>query len=156
MGIAWGKLWQAGRSRLRTGWLITAGLVAIYIGAIEPMNRYREVATPRGTGIAALAFEPDSMWHQMSPVGAMLQKGREAVAGNVSGIPARRESTGLEMLASDRLAGGGGVGYTEDRKTVRTASMDLTVKSPRDTSEKVRQPAERLGGFLVTSEINGG
>jgi len=42
-----------------------------------------------------------------------------------------------------------------DRKTVRTASMDLTVRSPRDTSEKIRQFAEKCGGFLVNSEISG-
>jgi hypothetical protein len=34
--------------------------------------------------------------------------------------------------------------------------MDLVVKSPRDTSEKIRQLATQLGGFLVTSNISGG
>jgi len=45
---------------------------------------------------------------------------------------------------------------SEDRKTVRTGATDLVVKSPRDTSEKIRQLAEHVGGFLVNSEINGG
>jgi uncharacterized protein DUF4349 len=31
--------------------------------------------------------------------------------------------------------------------------MDLVVKSPRDTSDRIRQLAERTGGFLVSSEI---
>jgi hypothetical protein len=61
----------------------------------------------------------------------------------------------MDLMASG--GGGGGDRLDErERKMVRTAAMDLTVKSPRDTSEKVRQLAERLGGFLVTSEINGG
>jgi hypothetical protein len=33
--------------------------------------------------------------------------------------------------------------------------MDLVVKSPRDTSEKIRQLTERVGGFLVSSETSG-
>jgi cell division protein FtsL len=33
--------------------------------------------------------------------------------------------------------------------------MDLIVKNPRDASEKIRQLADRTGGFLVTSEIYG-
>ena len=155
MEIAWGKLWKGSRGRLKTGWLITSAVVALYVGAIEPMNRYREIANQQGTGIGAVAFEPDSMWHQMSPVGAMLRKGREVVVDDAF-IPARRENVALEMVANDRLAGGGGGGDREDRKMVRTAMMDLTVKSPRDTSEKIRELAEHSGGFLVTSQVNGG
>ena len=34
--------------------------------------------------------------------------------------------------------------------------MDLVVKSPRETSEKIRQLADHTGGFLVSSEISGG
>jgi hypothetical protein len=43
----------------------------------------------------------------------------------------------------------------QDRKTIRNSSMDLIVKNPRDASEKIRQLADRTGGFLVTSEIYG-
>ena len=42
-----------------------------------------------------------------------------------------------------------------DRKMERTASMDLVTKDPADTSEKIRQLTERLGGFLVKSVTNG-
>lgn len=44
----------------------------------------------------------------------------------------------------------------DDRTTIRNGAMDLVVKSPRDTSEKIRQLATQLGGFLVTSNISGG
>ena len=44
----------------------------------------------------------------------------------------------------------------EERKMIRTASMDMLVKSPKETSEKIRLLAEQIGGFLVTSEISGG
>lgn len=42
-----------------------------------------------------------------------------------------------------------------DRKMIRNSSMDLVTKNPADTSEKIRQLAERLGGFLVKSVTNG-
>lgn len=47
-------------------------------------------------------------------------------------------------------------GYDDDRKMTRNASMDLIVKSPRETSDKIRQLAEAGGGFLVSSETYGG
>ena len=43
-----------------------------------------------------------------------------------------------------------------ERRTIRTGAMDLIVKNPRDSSEAIRQLAERVGGFLVSSEISGG
>src|SRR5207302_7596034 len=44
----------------------------------------------------------------------------------------------------------------EDRKMVRTASMDLLVLSPKDASEKIRMLALQAGGFLISSETYGG
>jgi hypothetical protein len=39
---------------------------------------------------------------------------------------------------------------------VRTESLSLIVKSPADTAEKIIQIAKGAGGFLVTSNVNGG
>jgi len=44
----------------------------------------------------------------------------------------------------------------DDRKMIRNGAMDLIVKSPRDTSEKIRHLAQQFGGFLVSSETSGG
>ena len=44
----------------------------------------------------------------------------------------------------------------EERTTVRTGSMDMVVKSPKESSEKIRDLAEQAGGFQVNSEIYGG
>jgi len=44
----------------------------------------------------------------------------------------------------------------EERKMIRTASIDMLVKSPKETSEKIRLLAEQADGFLVSSEIYGG
>lgn len=43
-----------------------------------------------------------------------------------------------------------------EQKVIRTATMELLVKNPQRTSEQIRQLAEQVGGFLVSSETNGG
>ncbi len=43
-----------------------------------------------------------------------------------------------------------------DRKVVRTSSVDLVVKKPGETAEKIRALAEGIGGYLVSSEVSGG
>jgi hypothetical protein len=75
---------------------------------------------------------------------------------------------GYAMHTSLELGGGGGgdrdgfigalsvSGSEQDRQMIRTASMDLLVKSPRETCEKIRLLAEQAGGFLVSSEAYGG
>jgi hypothetical protein len=47
-------------------------------------------------------------------------------------------------------------GTSEDRKLVRTESLSLIVKAPAETAEKIIQIAQGAGGFLVTSNVNGG
>jgi hypothetical protein len=66
-----------------------------------------------------------------------------------STAPARSEAKGVTALsASSRV-------QDTTRKTISSGSMDIVVKSPRDTSEKIRQLAEGSGGFLVSSELYG-
>jgi uncharacterized protein DUF4349 len=42
-----------------------------------------------------------------------------------------------------------------DRKVIRTGTLDLEVKTPAEAMENIRLLAERLGGYLVSSQING-
>lgn len=42
-----------------------------------------------------------------------------------------------------------------DRKLVRTAALELTVKSPADAAEQIRRMAETMGGYLETAQIGG-
>jgi cell division protein FtsL len=60
----------------------------------------------------------------------------------------RAQVQGMDMLAP--------AATDEDRKMVRTASMDLLVKSPKEVSEKIRMLALQAGGFLINSETYGG
>jgi hypothetical protein len=45
---------------------------------------------------------------------------------------------------------------SEDRRLVRTEALGLIVKTPAETAEKIVQIAQGAGGFLVTSNVNGG
>ena len=162
MQIPWGGLWQRSRKPLKTGWLITAGLMAVYIGAIQPRESAREIDAERETGLSASAeWKPQSLWREMS-----LSRRVEGVVGGVPGRIAAEEE-GSPAAASMASVSGGNAqarpmrmvakpSTPDDRKTIRNGVMDLIVKSPRDASDKIRQLTEHLGGFLVSSEISGG
>jgi len=154
MKIPWGAFWEKGRHRLKAAWLITAGLVAIYVGAMEPMNQVRSIDTERATGLVAGPEWPASLWHQ-TRLSAMLQRG---IVGGVPGGITAGNGEIVDMASVNALPTPPPPppGTSADRKTISNGFMDLVVKSPRDTSEKVRQLAERAGGFLVNSETYGG
>ena len=44
---------------------------------------------------------------------------------------------------------------TADRKLVRTAALELTVKSPADAAQQIRRMAESMGGYLESAQIGG-
>lgn len=155
MQIPFGAFWQMSRNRLKVGWLITAGLVAIYVGAIEPMNQVRNIATERASGLAAgPEWQPVSLWHQ-TRLSAMLQKG--VVGGVPGGITPANQSAIVDIALVDAPAAPPPPPprTSADRKMVRTGLMDLVVKNPRNTSEKISELAEHSGGFLVSSETYG-
>jgi hypothetical protein len=149
MEIPWGVFWKKSRNRLKIGWLITAFLVAIYVGAIQPMGSVRGISSQRAAGLATSAWEPvalwqsSSMWPRTRPM--MLKK------GVIGGVPGGHSFMALSTVASRQSSGLA----NEERKTIRNSSMEVVAKNPRDTSEKIRQLAEHAGGFLVSSDIYG-
>jgi hypothetical protein len=160
MAIRWGVFSTKSRKALKTGWLITAGVLALYLGVIQPRERARGIASQKAAGLAAVSggvgWEPVSLWHQTSILPhfrreAYLQK------GVVGGVPADRAVVARASLMTFSGGGGGGEeGTPEDRKLVRTAAIGLIVKTPAETAEKVIQIAQGAGGFLVASNVNGG
>ncbi|MBZ5548697.1 MAG: DUF4349 domain-containing protein [Acidobacteriia bacterium] len=160
MAIRWGVFSTKSRKALKTGWLITAGVVALYLGVIQPRDRARGIATEKTSGLAAVSggvrWEPVSLWRQTSILPhfsreAYLQK------GVIGGIPVDRAVVARASLTTFSGGGGGGEeGASEDRKLVRTAALGFIVKSPAETAEKIIQLAQGAGGFLLTSNVNGG
>ena len=155
MNLTWGDFSRNSRKWLKTAWLIAAGLIAIYVGAIAPLQEARELDTRRQTGLGAVGFDPVSMWRTRSVV-PMLARSRGYVGGGGGGGSARnlpdkvRVATMAMSVAPPPNNQGG-----EDRKLTRTCTMDLVVKVPAEAAQKIRQMAEQMGGYLENSQING-
>jgi dolichyl-phosphate-mannose--protein O-mannosyl transferase len=47
MVIRWGVFHTKSRTALKTGWLITAGVVALYLGLIQPRDQARGIASEK-------------------------------------------------------------------------------------------------------------
>ena len=159
MGICWGAFSTKSKKALKTGWLITAGVLAFYVGVIQPRERARGIASEKATGLAAVSggvgWEPLSLWRQTS---ILPHLNREAYLqkGAVGGVPVDRAVVARASLMTFSGSGNGEEGASEDRKLVRTATLGLIVKTPAETGEKIVQLAQGAGGFLVTSNVNGG
>lgn len=151
--------------RLKTGWLITAGLIAVYVGAIQPLQQHhpREISQESGTHLGAVAAsKSNSLWRQQVAPDLGVSREQQQVAssafsGVIGGVPggARAEAVSalqLSSLGSSTPAGDS----SDDRQLVRTASMELIVRNPSASLERVRQLAENAGGFLVSSQVTGG
>ena len=53
MAIGWGAFSTKSKKALKTGWLITAGVLAFYVGVIQPRERARGIASEKAAGLAA-------------------------------------------------------------------------------------------------------
>ncbi|HEV3208278.1 MAG TPA: DUF4349 domain-containing protein [Terriglobales bacterium] len=151
MQIVWGSFWRRSRKWVKAGWLIMAGVVALYIGAIEPQQNAREISSQRATGLDAVAWEPISLWRQARLVPHREGRSVAGVPGGLRGdeIGVVRQAAMMAYISPPQSA-------LADRKMVRTSSIDLVVKNPAAVAEKVQQLAEHMGGFLVSSQISGG
>jgi hypothetical protein len=153
MQIPWSSLWQKSRKPLKTGWLITAGIIAVYIGALQRLQYTRAINSERATGLAASTeWKPQSYWRQSS-----ISSRARGVVGGVPGGIATNEEGSVEMASVDALPvpPPPPKNAANDRKTIRNGAMDLIVKNPRDSSETIRRLVDHVGGFLVSSEISG-
>ena len=144
MKVTQGALWLGGRKWLKTGWLIAAFLVAVYGGVIRPSRAFRGIAMQKTAALAAI----ERNRHWLVPLPQSVDNATLA-AGIVGGVPGRVVSRSVPMmtyLPSDSLA---------ERRLVRTSSIDLLVKSPAESAEKIRSLTEHVGGFLVKLQTNG-
>jgi len=57
MPLRWGWFSQRSSKYLKTGWLMSVGLVAVYAGWIKPLNSMRGIPERRATGLAGIASE---------------------------------------------------------------------------------------------------
>jgi hypothetical protein len=161
----WRSFWTSGK-HLTVGWMVAAAMVALYVGAIRPRQNMSGIASQRATGLAAVAGEGRgrSMPWKQPRLSAYLATSvdRAKVRGVVGGVPG-----GISGDKSDAVqtAGMGSESQSvlpplsetgSDRKMVRTCSLEMIVQRPAEAAERIRGLAERLGGFLVSSEVSGG
>ena len=151
MGIRWGVFSAKSRTALKTGWFITAGVIALYLGVTQPRDQARGIASEKASGLAAVSggvgWEPISLWRQTSILPhlrseAYLQKG---IVGGVSVDRAVVAPASLVTFSGGPA--GGEEGTSEDRKLARTDSLGLIVKTPAETAEKIIQIAQGAGGY---------
>jgi hypothetical protein len=146
MVIRWGVLSAKSGKALKMGWLITAGLVALYVGVIEPNNRSGGIARETATGLAAVSgqagWEPLSLWRQAS------------ILPSVPRYEYLRAPRATALLTS--VGGGDSDKDSGGRKLARSVALALIVRSPAQTAESVTQLAQSAGGFLVSSQVSGG
>jgi hypothetical protein len=139
---------------LKAGWLIAAGVVALYVGAIRQHQITGGISCSRSTGLAAVAgSEPIRPWREARalPQAEVAQNyaGSEKLANDQDVRPQMMAYLSVPPASSTAAQDG-------ERKTIRTSSIDLIVQKPADAVEKIRRLAEGMGGFLVTSETSGG
>src|SRR5258705_5501328 len=131
--LAWGTAWQKSKKPLRTGWLITAGLVALYFGTVR-LHDGRGIASEKGIGLAAPQWEPISLWQQ-SPYERVLDAGQREVskvsmiAGGAGDAPPNRPAMKSSIPASLPPAADAA------RKLARNSSMEVGTKDPADTAD---------------------
>ena len=160
MVIRWGVFYTKSRTALKTGWLITAGVIALYLGVVQPRDQARGIASEKATGLAAVSggvgWEPISLWRQAS-IFPHFRSEPYLQKGIVGGVPVDRAVVvPASLMTFSGGQTGGEEGTSENHKLVRTESLGLIVKTPADTAEKIIQIAQGAGGFLVTSNVNGG
>jgi hypothetical protein len=124
MVIRWGVFSAKSRTALKTGWLITAGVAAFYLGLIQPRDQARGIASEKATGLAAVSggvgWEPILLWRQTSILPhlrseAYLQK------GIVGGVPVDRAVVApASLMTFSGGRAGGEENSPEDRRLVRT------------------------------------
>ena len=99
----WHAFWLHGRKWLKTGWLITAVLVALYGGVIRPSRAFRGIAMEKTTALAAI--ERNRHWLVPLPQSvdnATLAAG--VVGGVQGGVAARSAPTMTYLSTSNGLA----------------------------------------------------
>lgn len=153
MSLIWGARWSSylrSRKSLEIGWLITAGIVALYFVVFRPQERQYGINNSKASGLAESA-------ERRHPIGVWRQTGATGVIG---GVPGGVDQDKIIMNAAAFLdmsaqSPSNSEQAEAGRKMVRSATLELLVEHPAEMAEKIRVLAETQGGFLVSSEVRG-
>jgi hypothetical protein len=139
---------RAYKKHLKTLGLAVVVLATLYAATIRPLER----RLTYNTGINSsrgMVTEPLTLWRQTGFHTFYTQsKARGVIGGVAGGVPQMMSASMVQApeLSADKA---------EEREMVRTSAIELVVQHPAEAAEKIRSVAERLGGFLVSSEMRG-
>jgi hypothetical protein len=133
--------------------LVTAGIVALYVGAIHPSERTPGINNSKAAGLAAYDSEPIGLWRQAR---ISLQQGTDSDKYDIAEGLTAGSRTMAFMSAAPPLSLPASKEPDADRKTIRTSSLEMVVQKPAEAAERIRALADSFGGFLVSSQISGG
>jgi hypothetical protein len=156
MPATWGErlksFWTSGRN-FGTGWMIAAVIVALYMAAVRPYENSFGINNSKATGLSGDKSKAARFWD--APRGVFHHVANDR--GMIGGIAGSTQTASLQEMAIATPV----VEYQEsettdaDRKVVRTCALDLVVQKTGEAAEQIRGIAERLGGYLVSSEVRG-
>ena len=99
--------------------MVTAGIVALYAGAIHPSARTPGINNSKATGLAAYDSEPIGLWRQTR---ISLQQGMDHDKYDVAeGITAGHQT--MASMSAAPLSLPASKEPDADRKTIRTSSL---------------------------------
>lgn len=150
----WRSLLTSGRS-LKAGWLVTAGIVALYVGVIRPHENQHSINNSRAAGLAEQREDPLGLWRQ-ARFALLARASRDRTPDADKSFMEPNQVQTMAMLSAPEAPAAAPQDAESDRKMVRTSSIDLIVQKPAEAAEKIRRLTESLGGFLVTSQVSGG
>ena len=140
------------RRNLKAAWLIMAGILAFYV-ALPVYNLPLGINNSKASGLAEARPEPIGLWRAGWPLWKM---GASRSVDHAYFETAPNYSTAALTLARSSEESFQDEDKSTQRKMVRTSSMDVVVAKPAEAAENIRSMAEKLGGFLVSSQISGG
>ena len=134
---------------LKVAGLAALGVAALSAILVPSLNRSRRAADQAATGLAENT-ESESYQDRLITHLPSAKAVRRIAGGVVGGVPGPVMVAGLSATppAMPRE-------IPADRRMVRTDTLDLVVKTPAESAENIRQLADRVGGFVETSQVSG-
>jgi hypothetical protein len=150
----WRSFLTSGRN-LKAGWLVAAGIVALYVGVIRPHESLTGINNSKATGLAEMRPDPLALWRP-ARFAPLARVSRDRTPDAAKSVMEPHQVQTMAMVSAGALPAAPPQEADSDRKMVRTSSIDLIVQKPAEAAEKIRGLAESLGGFLVSSQVSGG
>jgi hypothetical protein len=134
-------------NRLLLVFAVTSGVILLAAAvAIPNLLRSRQAANEAISARTAQSGEMRqysySQSNALTAIGEGLQKSLSDSAPSATEMKSARTASPAPTASTNR-------------KIVRTGSLELTVKSPAEAAEQVRIMAERMGGYLESTQIGG-